>query len=182
MLKRSRDDNSYLSARNSIVFDESPAVSVKPPLSGATTVKQPLVNPNYAKLVGRPCTPRYPIKPLNGLRKLRPRNSLARNKSNKTMVVSVPNRCPTPASTADDTAAIPDEAVNETVNNMSKNDAEESDTGCSSLDDDDDFDGKSIVYHRECLVDFCNYFFSFLKISVKVTLTIRCPNLRTVAA
>lgn len=146
MLKRSRDDNSYLNSRNTVVFDEITAVAAKPPLSG-TSDKQPLVNPNYAKLVGRPCTPRYPIKPLNGLRKLRPRNSLARNKSNKAMVVSVPptTRCPTPAASADDTAVIPDEAVNGVVNGIAKNDAEESDTGCSSLDDDDDFDGKLSV-------------------------------------
>lgn len=146
MLKRSRDDNSYLSSRNNVVFDEVAAVAAKPPLSG-TTDKQPVVNPNYTKLIGRPCTPRYPIKPLNGLRKLRPRNSLARNKANKAMVVPVPspNRCPTPAAPSDDTAVIPDEAVNGVVNGITKNDAEESDTGCSSLDDDDDFDGKFSV-------------------------------------
>lgn len=145
MLKRSRDDSSYLNSRNNVVFDEVAAVTAKPPLSGTTIDKQPLVNPNYTKLVSRPCTPRYPIKPLNGLRKLRPRNSLTRNKTTtKAMVVSVPppNRCPTPAVPADDTAVIPDETVNEVVNVMTKNDAEESDTGCSSLDDDDDFDGR----------------------------------------
>lgn len=118
-----------------------------------------IINPRHTKLVNvhnlptpvshRPCTPRYPISKqplLNGGRKLRSRTSTAVAKSKqlqqqhqqqlhqaavaaaaKAMVVSNPPRCPTPSSPS--------------VSENKVNGGEDSDTGCSSLEDDDDFDG-----------------------------------------
>lgn len=136
---------------------------------GGDSTKIKLTNPRHTKLINnhnlpavngfvnyRPNTPRYPInKPpiLNGGRKLRSRPSSSAVKSKqlplqqkqqqlqhqaavaaaaKTMVVSNPPRCPTP----------PSPSVSENKLNAA---GEESDTGCSSLEDDDDFDGNYFV-------------------------------------
>lgn len=176
MLKRSRDDKTYsknvLSELVPIKTTDAPPASAadqkhsqqKSPTRHPVSPK--LLNPNYAKIVNNhlPVATaaaavagttrnsqyqlRYPIKTLNGLRKVRPRSAVLAAARKK-----MPSRCLTPVAVAAATSAANAAANSITLNGSAaaaqnnKNgdivviDGDESDTGCSSLDDDDDFDG-----------------------------------------
>lgn len=170
MLKRSREDKTHCTTNNNknghhtglTDFNNLIATTVANGTglvsheldSGKSTNKQQLINPTHTKIVQasshlppRPCTPRYPIKPLNGVRKLRSRNTLVKSKTNKSMVVPIPARCATPSTIVGGTTTTTSAATgNNSLDTTSSNaDGDESDTGCSSLDDDDDFDGKKKI-------------------------------------
>lgn len=123
---------------------------------------KPILNPKYTKIVAhhlaRASTPRHPNKSIAALRKIRSRQSLEKQKLTSTntlgssetngsnqMVVST-NRCATPTvidSSAGTSERSPNAIKKKVANGGGENaDGDDSDTGCSSLDDDDSFDGE----------------------------------------
>lgn len=193
MLKRSRDDKTYSKNGQS----ELAPVDASTAAAAANHQQKPntspkLVNPNYIRIVTnhlpdivgatsanvRPnqFQPRFPIKSLNGLRKARPRSAAALAAARNKM----PSRCQTPsaivAATLSANAAATGAANVAATSLLPNNDGgDESDTGCSSLEDDDDFDGKSRMSSDSFLI----IHISLSQILAKVISTIHCPNPRT---
>lgn len=151
VLKRSREDKVFFKngspQKQSNQLDSS---IVEPKANKSSPTK--LVNPNHTKIVTnylppRPCTPRYPIKQINVSRKLKSRHSLvakAKLQQTKMVVSTIPNRCATPTTATSNSSPLVSLATGtDCQQNGTAAADEESDTGCSSLEDDDDFGGKT---------------------------------------
>lgn len=131
MFKRSRDDKpiSRNVQKSNVLTEFDSTAKSKHSLN---LQQHQSAKTNVANHLPRPCTPRYPIKALNGNRKIKSRSSFiktCKQQNNKSMVVSNPPRCPTPTSPS-------------LVDSNKTTVEDEDDTGCSSLEDDDDLDGK----------------------------------------
>lgn len=128
---------------------------------------RPLVNPKYTKIVAnhlvRQAAPRHPNKSIAALRKIRSRQSLEKRKStpaangtteNGSPMVVTTKRCPTPELVAGSagTSATP-ASVAKVATSGGDAAGDDSDTGCSSLDDDDSFDG---AYISVLTIKLCN--------------------------